>query len=360
MQRIRRTSKEKIEILNKSNGKCAHCGISIDEHSMTIDHFYPLYKGGDDEINNIVALCKDCNRNKANYVYEPADYYTFLNPEHIEYLNEYLEDKYYKKGYPLGNVTKVLHIADKSAHNVIMSKSSKEECLFFRNKCMKKLILEQAYPAESEEILKFIIKAKNYRRKQNAGKNYHKFEPDNKWLAIRTIENCILRDKLYTLSSTATKEYYGYFLFNRIKDMEIIEDTDNIYNNIKNEFFISAYDTYKFPVIATEFFHMVGQYCKANETFIPILEVAPPNEYTALTQMNSYLKEKYSFIKVEYINTPDPIPKDKEGSPVNKYSEGLIYFFRVPKFYLFGQPMTESIYIDVIKEIKECEHSSTR
>jgi hypothetical protein len=35
---------------------------------MSIDHFYPLSKGGTDDIFNIVCSCKKCNREKENTV----------------------------------------------------------------------------------------------------------------------------------------------------------------------------------------------------------------------------------------------------------------------------------------------------
>lgn len=57
--------------------KCAHCGkwcgrpggegASIpDNEKMEVDHIKPWSMGGSDELHNLQALCKPCNRNKSN------------------------------------------------------------------------------------------------------------------------------------------------------------------------------------------------------------------------------------------------------------------------------------------------------
>ncbi len=50
----------------KSNGICAKCGRAVPKDKWTIDHFVPKYHGGTDDIDNLVPLCKACNKAKAS------------------------------------------------------------------------------------------------------------------------------------------------------------------------------------------------------------------------------------------------------------------------------------------------------
>ena len=80
---------EKVEILKKTGGVCAHCGVELDEREMTVEHIFPLHKGGDNDEFNLIALCHECNNAKSNFIYD------------IEYFYKYILDEYrvlyYKK-----------------------------------------------------------------------------------------------------------------------------------------------------------------------------------------------------------------------------------------------------------------------
>ena len=60
---------EKHSILEKTGYRCAHCGKSLDEHTLTIEHIFPVSKGGENNEFNLVALCEDCNFDKSNFTY---------------------------------------------------------------------------------------------------------------------------------------------------------------------------------------------------------------------------------------------------------------------------------------------------
>ena len=72
---------EKYEMLLKSKGRCAHCGKVISKDNVTVEHIIPLSKGGSNEMDNLVALCHDCNEDKADFIYEPKGYYKHLNKD---------------------------------------------------------------------------------------------------------------------------------------------------------------------------------------------------------------------------------------------------------------------------------------
>ena len=46
-----------------AEGKCQNCGNTLDE-TWEPDHVHPYTKGGESEILNGQALCRECNRKK--------------------------------------------------------------------------------------------------------------------------------------------------------------------------------------------------------------------------------------------------------------------------------------------------------
>ena len=66
------------DLLKNQKGKCFYCKIEIinsnyyneDDYKCvaTIDHFYPIHRGGEDNITNFVASCNVCNKFKSNII----------------------------------------------------------------------------------------------------------------------------------------------------------------------------------------------------------------------------------------------------------------------------------------------------
>lgn len=77
---------KKQKILHKSKGVCAHCGKELCIENMTVEHVIPLSKGGDNELSNLVALCKECNESKSNYIIAPQEYYKYLDDIYLNRL----------------------------------------------------------------------------------------------------------------------------------------------------------------------------------------------------------------------------------------------------------------------------------
>lgn len=60
-------------ILEKTGGVCAKCGRRLTLEKTTIDHFMPKYRGGTDEISNLIPMCKHCNKQKGSRIVEAEE-----------------------------------------------------------------------------------------------------------------------------------------------------------------------------------------------------------------------------------------------------------------------------------------------
>lgn len=50
----------------KNNNFCWYCGKELPPSELTIDHVFPKSKGGDNDMDNIIMVCKSCNSSKGN------------------------------------------------------------------------------------------------------------------------------------------------------------------------------------------------------------------------------------------------------------------------------------------------------
>lgn len=61
--RISFSPKVRLEVLLKSNGRCACCAIKLADR-FDVDHIIPRANGGANSLGNLQALCVDCHRAK--------------------------------------------------------------------------------------------------------------------------------------------------------------------------------------------------------------------------------------------------------------------------------------------------------
>lgn len=61
-----------FRILERDGFSCFYCGRTPQEDrvKLCLDHLYPLSKGGDTDLNNIVSCCEECNSKKADLVFD--------------------------------------------------------------------------------------------------------------------------------------------------------------------------------------------------------------------------------------------------------------------------------------------------
>ena len=57
----------RAEIANDQGAKCMYCGINLDWSNLEIDHKLPVDRGGPNDIWNLQALCRPCNRRKGTH-----------------------------------------------------------------------------------------------------------------------------------------------------------------------------------------------------------------------------------------------------------------------------------------------------
>lgn len=156
------TKEERQSILEKTGCKCGHCGTELDIGTMTVDHVFPLYKGGTNDEYNLIALCYNCNETKSNWVYNIEDYYNYI-------LTQY-EDLYsitfaklsreYKQKSILGFDTKSYRIINQTQiqlmHNMIKRGAKRDKIKDVFDRMKTSVILDRAYPGDGEEIFKLL------------------------------------------------------------------------------------------------------------------------------------------------------------------------------------------------------------
>lgn len=166
MDKISRHSysrEERQKILDKTGCKCGHCGKPLDTHTMTVEHIFPISKGGTDDEFNLVALCRDCNYRKANYTYDIDDYYEYILPKYIplfEFYSSGMNALNSNKNRILNTDATVFKFLPDRYKKLVWdmkkrgAKQSKIEQTI--DKLTAKVILEKAYEGDAEEILAII------------------------------------------------------------------------------------------------------------------------------------------------------------------------------------------------------------
>jgi hypothetical protein len=60
------SKKIRFEVFKRDGFKCQYCGQTPPAITLEVDHINPVSKGGEDDINNLITSCFDCNRGKSN------------------------------------------------------------------------------------------------------------------------------------------------------------------------------------------------------------------------------------------------------------------------------------------------------
>ena len=63
----------KLAAIRDCGRRCVYCAAPLDYERATLDHVYPLAKGGANESGNLVVACPRCNRLKADML--PVEFF---------------------------------------------------------------------------------------------------------------------------------------------------------------------------------------------------------------------------------------------------------------------------------------------
>jgi hypothetical protein len=61
IKRKRLSSMDRNKVYKKFGGHCAYCGKELKFREMQADHKTPLYRGGEDTLENMYPACRSCN-----------------------------------------------------------------------------------------------------------------------------------------------------------------------------------------------------------------------------------------------------------------------------------------------------------
>ena len=154
------TTEEKEILLRRSNGKCAHCGKHLDVDSMTIEHLYPVSKGGSNHTFNVVAFCEDCNENKSNFtIGSIIDYCPFIDEQYVEnYQNRYNEETVVNDDANrfISHDEQQFYYMHDAGYDMlckmIYEGRKRKDIVKIANAFLKPLVLEKAYYSDLEKI----------------------------------------------------------------------------------------------------------------------------------------------------------------------------------------------------------------
>lgn len=60
-----------IKVFERDKFKCRYCGAAVEDGvKLTIDHVYPLDKGGQNDFYNLVTACSRCNSRKSTSLFK--------------------------------------------------------------------------------------------------------------------------------------------------------------------------------------------------------------------------------------------------------------------------------------------------
>jgi hypothetical protein len=76
------TAKIREQVRRRANFACEFCGVTETSvgGELTVDHFQPITRGGDDSLENLVYCCHRCNQYKLNYWASNPDDPSLWNP----------------------------------------------------------------------------------------------------------------------------------------------------------------------------------------------------------------------------------------------------------------------------------------
>lgn len=262
VERRKFNKREKEIILEKTGCKCAHCGKSLDVWDMTVDHVFPIDKGGLHDEYNMLPLCLKCNEEKSNFFYPFDAYYKYVSPEEkntFHMYNTYASFDHMKRTIMGYDEMLFDFTPDKYKEMIINMKrrGAKHKQLHdMYEKLRVNIALRRAYPANAEKIYQMIEKH-THDSKYLIKSSIYK----NEYSVLKAIENGVV----YILESH--DHICGVFIYETLN--EVVKDLDILQlNNIMEQMhlvpkYIMTYATV--DSFAYEVFSDVMSYLDGNQ-----------------------------------------------------------------------------------------------
>lgn len=120
--RQRRSSSKRTRVLARDKYRCAYCGTRGDQKTLTIDHIFPVSRGGETSGENLVAACFDCNQRKGNRTPEESGLKLKHRPAPLAFGINLSVLQHEAEKHPLWHQflfmtdSKLAHFADEHAH----------------------------------------------------------------------------------------------------------------------------------------------------------------------------------------------------------------------------------------------------
>lgn len=163
------TESQKAMIAKKTDNCCAWCGKKVYfGYGGTVDHYIPLKKGGTNEFDNLVLMCKECNEKKGSmiipvniagyYVKEP--YKHKMEEDFETYIHSF---EYLSRGNLMCCDAYELFIMPEE-FSIMRSKQRRKGKNSVHDYKQSKCLLRRAYPNDADKITEFYAK---YLRKYN-------------------------------------------------------------------------------------------------------------------------------------------------------------------------------------------------
>lgn len=62
------SKRDRFEVFKRDNFTCQYCNSKPPEVTLEIDHIIPISKNGNNNMDNLITACFDCNRGKSNII----------------------------------------------------------------------------------------------------------------------------------------------------------------------------------------------------------------------------------------------------------------------------------------------------
>lgn len=226
------TDEERKTALIKTSGRCAVCGKQLHYKEATIEHIFPLSKGGTYEEYNLTVLCEKCNLNKSDTMAD-ISYYRFIEPEfrplykkkHEELITKYDTDKI------LVHDPEIFRFMPDIALQMFARQSKNKQMKMLNptsiRSLTKKVELTRAYEADAEKIANFIqgrIKSKYF----IGNRTFY----DSDYRVYEDIRACFRSSRNSEVLMMESKgELCGCILIKDAADFEIFHQLENLAEN---------------------------------------------------------------------------------------------------------------------------------